>query len=125
MIRYLTVLVLLAAFAAQTFNQAVIVLEYYINTTSFAKNCENKARAELHCEGKCQMLKKINEEKQSNPNPTGPSLPEPYINQLVFVQHTDELDFLYFADASKYYYDHYLLKSYTSPVFPFFHPPGV
>ena len=33
----------------------------YLNTAVFAKNCENKAKPALHCNGKCQMMKKMQE----------------------------------------------------------------
>jgi hypothetical protein len=60
----------MTAFAVQSFQKAVIVLDYYANTASFAKNCENKARPTLHCKGKCQMMKKLKEEeKKDQQNP--------------------------------------------------------
>jgi len=69
MFRFVTAIFLLIAFAAQTFSQAVIVLDYYANRTSFAKHCENKAIPRMHCNGKCQMMKKIKEqEKQEQQN---------------------------------------------------------
>lgn len=64
MFRYITAIFLLAAFAAQTFQQGLIVLGYYTNTASFARNCENKARPMMHCNGKCQMMKKLREEEK-------------------------------------------------------------
>ena len=55
---------------AQTFGQAFIVADYYINTASFAKNCENKARPKLQCNGKCQMMKKLKaQEKKEQQGP--------------------------------------------------------
>lgn len=57
--RHLLVLVLLVAFAAQTFNRSVIVLNYYANTAAYAENCENIPRPELKCNGKCQMMKEL------------------------------------------------------------------
>src|SRR5687768_4805973 len=70
MVKQLTACILLVAFMAHTFNRAVIVFDYYTNTAAFAKNCENKARPQLHCKGKCQMMKKLQQEEkkdQSNP----------------------------------------------------------
>ena len=67
--KQLAVLFLLAAFAVQTFNSAALVVSYYTNTKSYAANCENKAKPMLHCNGRCQLLKKLkqeeNKEKQS------------------------------------------------------------
>ena len=66
MVRIVTAILLIAALAAQTFNQAVIVLGYYVNTSSFAKNCENKVKPIMKCKGKCQMMKKIKETEQKD-----------------------------------------------------------
>jgi hypothetical protein len=61
---------LIIAFTVQTFSSGFVVLNYYTNTAAFAKNCENKARPKLHCNGKCQMMKKLKqEEKQDQQNP--------------------------------------------------------
>jgi hypothetical protein len=40
--------------------------DYLLNTNVYAKNCENKARPKMHCNGKCQMMKKIREEESKN-----------------------------------------------------------
>jgi hypothetical protein len=66
MLKQWLTIVLLAAFAVQTFNKAVIVFNYYTNTASFAKNCENKAKPMLHCNGRCQMLKKLKQEENKD-----------------------------------------------------------
>ena len=58
------------AFALQTFSRAFIVVDYVANTAAFAKNCENKAKPKLQCNGKCQMMKKMaKEEKKDQENP--------------------------------------------------------
>jgi len=66
MIRQVAAIFLLFSFALQVFNRSIIVLDYFANTASFAKNCENKARPMLHCNGKCQMMKKLKEEEKSD-----------------------------------------------------------
>ncbi|CAN5718003.1 hypothetical protein BH10BAC2_BH10BAC2_17520 [soil metagenome] len=55
---------MLLFFMEQTFSNAIIVADYYINTESFAANCENKDKPQLHCNGKCQMTKQL--EKQED-----------------------------------------------------------
>lgn len=57
-----------AAFASQTFSRAFIVVDYLTNSESFAKACENKTKPQLHCKGKCQMMKKIQEEEKKDQN---------------------------------------------------------
>ena len=44
--------------------------DYYTNTSKYAKNCVNKAKPKMHCNGKCQMMKKLQqEEKKDQENP--------------------------------------------------------
>jgi len=52
------------AFLAQTFSKSFIVADYYMNTGAFAKNCVNKAKPKMHCNGKCQMMKKLKEQEK-------------------------------------------------------------
>lgn len=59
MLRKLIAILLFSAFLLQSFQQAFTVLDYYTNTAAFAKACENKARPMLHCNGKCQLAKKL------------------------------------------------------------------
>lgn len=70
MFRQLTALVLLLALMAQTFNKAIVVSSYYTNTAAYAKNCENKARPKLQCNGKCQLMKKLKEEEKKDQGST-------------------------------------------------------
>ncbi|HEX3025022.1 MAG TPA: hypothetical protein VHP12_07405 [Chitinophagaceae bacterium] len=66
MLKQFAVIFLFAAFAVQTFNKAIVVFNYYANTSAFAKNCENKARPMLHCNGRCQMMKKLKQEENKD-----------------------------------------------------------
>ena len=62
MFRQLLSILFILAFAVHTFQQNLIVGSYYINNAVYAKNCENKAKPSLACKGKCQMMKKLQEE---------------------------------------------------------------
>mgnify|MGYP007123208588 CR=1 FL=1 len=64
--KQITSILLLLAFAIQTFSGGFVVLNYYTNTTAFAKNCVNKAKPKLHCNGKCQMMKKMQGEEKKD-----------------------------------------------------------
>lgn len=69
-LKIITALVFLATFTCQTFYKAFIVFDYAANTAAYAKNCENKSRPKMHCNGKCQMMKKLKEqEKKDAQNP--------------------------------------------------------
>jgi len=70
MFKQLTAIFLLTAFVAQTFTGSLIRLDYYANTEAYAKNCINKARPKLHCNGKCQAMKKMQEEEKKEQDKT-------------------------------------------------------
>lgn len=57
---------ILTAFLAQTFSKTFVVMDYYANTAAFAQNCENKARPAMHCNGKCQMMKKLKQQEKKD-----------------------------------------------------------
>jgi hypothetical protein len=59
-------LIFLGAFFAQTFSKTIIVTGYYANTKAYAKNCENKSKPHMHCNGKCQMIKKLKQEENND-----------------------------------------------------------
>ena len=64
--RRLTAFFILAAVLAQSVSRPFIVADYYANTNAYAKNCINKARPKMHCNGKCQMMKKIQEQEKKD-----------------------------------------------------------
>ncbi len=57
------VAILLIVFAAQSFGNVWLWVDYKINLEKYAENCVNKARPMLQCNGKCQLAKKIQEEE--------------------------------------------------------------
>jgi hypothetical protein len=65
-LRQLVALFILTAFLAQTFSKTFVVMDYYANTAAFAKNCENKARPAMHCNGQCQMMKKLKAQEKKD-----------------------------------------------------------
>jgi hypothetical protein len=56
--------ILILAFLGQTFNQGFSYVGYVINKAEYLRNCENKYRPMLHCEGKCQLMKKIEAQRK-------------------------------------------------------------
>lgn len=49
--------------------RGVYFLDYYTNRLAYAKDCVNKARPQLHCDGKCQLMQKIKaQEKKEQEN---------------------------------------------------------
>jgi hypothetical protein len=64
-------LIFLLAFAAQTFSRAIVFVDFYMNQSYIAaRKCENRSRPMLHCNGKCQLAKKLKQqEKKDEQNP--------------------------------------------------------
>ena len=55
---------LLMALLLQVFNKTLLVGDYYLHTDRYAKNCENKLKTWLHCDGKCQLSKLIKKQQE-------------------------------------------------------------
>lgn len=72
---------LLLAFFTQAFNRYVLVADYYVNTSAYIESCVNKDRPWMHCNGRCQLCKKLHqqagaEDKQSPERKSGNNGPE-------------------------------------------------
>jgi predicted ATPase len=68
--RFIYTSILILLLITQTFSKWIVILNYQINKEYIAaKLCENKARPQLHCNGKCQFMKKMKatEEKEQAP----------------------------------------------------------
>jgi hypothetical protein len=109
------------AFIVQTFNQASIVARYYVNTAAFAKNCENKATPQLHCNGKCQMMKKLQQASKNDqqaPEKSGNAKNEVLSSKSFFASiQYDQL-------VAKIQFNEYQIGSLASITTAIFHPPG-
>ena len=51
---------------AQSFDKVLIVADYFARTSAYAKNCENKKKPQMRCQGKCQMMKKLEQQEKDN-----------------------------------------------------------
>jgi hypothetical protein len=104
----------------QTFQGFAIMGDYYLNTSAYAKNCINKARPQMHCNGKCQMMKKLKqEEKKSAQSPEKNTNKNSILSSKSFFT---TLSFLYTGTVIPYI--SMLPLSPVSRSYPFFHPPG-
>ena len=64
MFRQAVASILIFAFLVTTFTRPFIMLGYYADTSVYAKDCINKAKPKMHCNGHCQVMKKIQEEEK-------------------------------------------------------------
>jgi hypothetical protein len=119
-LRQLLAFFILISFVAQTFSQAFVVAGYYINTDAFAKNCENKGKPKIKCNGKCQMMKKLKqEEKKDQQNPERKSnYKNPTISSKSFFATIDLVQL-----SSGVLYPSYNPQAITGRICDIFHPP--
>ena len=65
MLRGFIAVLLLLTLSVQCFHKAFVVVSFYWNQSYIAKTlCENKAKPQLKCGGKCQLMKKLQQEEK-------------------------------------------------------------
>ncbi len=62
----------------QTFQKSLILTDYVVNRAAYLKSCINKAKPKLRCQGRCQMMKKMQAEEKKESN-----VPERKTPQLI------------------------------------------
>lgn len=66
---FATIFLTIAIFI-QTFSTLIIQADFYINRSYIAKNlCVNKDKPMMHCNGKCYLTKKLNQQEQGDQSP--------------------------------------------------------
>ena len=78
-----TALLLLLAFMAMSFSQAVVEVNFYANQATIAKTlCENRDKPMMHCNGRCQLCKRL--AKQDNQDKDNPERKAENRNEVLF-----------------------------------------
>jgi len=121
--RQLITLLLLAVFLTQTFSKLFIIVDYYTDTAKYALSCENIAKPTLHCDGKCQMMKKLKEKdkkEQKNPQHKLDSQKEITLSSRSYFPIIPSL--IHQVEPSKVYAP-YVDGYFLACIFDIFHPP--
>ncbi len=63
MIRFCTYMLLLTL-TLQSFYRSIMTVDYQIHLPEYLAKCINKDRPQLHCDGQCVLMKKINEKEK-------------------------------------------------------------
>ena len=112
--------ILLATFLAQSFSRYFIIADYYTNRNAYAEFCENKAKPELHCNGKCQLEKKLSaEERKEKQNPARKA----DIKNIIFFTPSFFPSIQQSIAAFKIWYPSLQVFVVSNPVSDIFHPP--
>ncbi|HEV7333023.1 MAG TPA: hypothetical protein VGN63_18450 [Flavisolibacter sp.] len=108
--------------ATQAFSKWVILLEFNRNRDFIAQNlCENKARPQLKCGGKCQLTKSLEkEEKGSSSSQSAKS----GFAEILFVPATPGEQTVTVAALNFFQWPSFLSSILAAPPRAIFHPPA-
>ena len=117
-------ILLMLLLLVQTFSKGIWELNYQLNKAYLTENlCVNKSRPQLHCNGKCQLAKKLAEEENNSKTSGTASSKSNTID--VFFKQDIEAPVLAPADGLQKHYAVYTLKPCHSTTNAVFHPPLV
>jgi len=86
--------ILLLTLVLQTFSGYLLKADYVLNQSLYEERCENKARPQLKCKGKCQLSKKMMEAEKEEQKQQGKTQKAGQDEVIAFVSH---LQFLFYA----------------------------
>jgi hypothetical protein len=113
---------IMASCMTQFFYSPLLLLDYYLNISSYQKECVNKAKPMLHCNGKCQLMKKLSQEEgKSNKNPQRRSNDKYQLQYFSANQNTAQL----FNNLIALEYPAFNSTVPKEPASDFFEPPRV
>ncbi|HLX67058.1 MAG TPA: hypothetical protein VKR41_08675 [Puia sp.] len=116
---------LLLVFFAQAFSRYLVVADYYVNTSAYIESCINKDRPWMHCNGRCQLCKKLHqqaggEDKQSAERRSGNNGDE----ALYSSSSLTDLTALHLLSPTDLQYSELSAGKPVGMPRTFFHPPG-
>jgi hypothetical protein len=112
---------LIATIFIQTFSAYIIRADYILNRTFISNTlCVNKEKPEMHCEGKCYLNKKLQQDKQDQQAPVTKT--EQLTIQPFFVPELFSLTGTVFLIKPTFFIKDEGL-AYSSPI-SIFHPPS-
>jgi hypothetical protein len=96
--------------------------DYMVNLEAYKKACVNKARPMMHCNGKCQMLKKMKKQEGN----TDSNTPVPKFNQLEVVLSSKSFfpSISFIATKNNFTFYPYSDDFSSNYIGSIFHPPG-
>jgi hypothetical protein len=108
----------------QSFSKWVIMADYEFNKEYISKNlCINKKRPKLHCNGKCQLMKKLAEEEKQNA-PGNNSQGTIKFQDIVYLDTFLEYSPTTYPQVQPLFHNYVVARFYESPISSIFHPPS-
>ncbi len=118
--------ILILLLLTQTFSKMLIMVEYNLNRDYIAQNlCENKNKPMLHCNGKCQLSKKLAEDEKQNTSSRPGNGGKQKMIEVWFSngQFASAIDL--FPHLIRKAFPDYLFPLSTPPSSSLFHPPAI
>jgi hypothetical protein len=115
--------ILLLTLLTQTFSRSLALADYMVNLEAYKNACINKAKPKLECNGKCQLLKKTNNQEDNKETNT----PAPKFNQQELILSSKSFFptiEMFGVQKSNFFYA-YSSSFNSNYISSIFHPPGV
>lgn len=123
--KFVLVPILIVLVFTQTFSKWLVVAEYNMNRNFIVKNlCVNKAKPKLHCNGKCQMMKRLAEEEKQNSSNSSNGPSKSKLQELVFRNEISKPTLPLLTYVKLRYNEEPPILKHDSPVCSIFHPPS-
>lgn len=123
--KFVLVPILIVLVFTQTFSKWLVVAEYNMNRNFIVKNlCVNKAKPKLHCNGKCQMMKRLAEEEKQNSSNSSNGPSKSKLQELVFSNEMSKPTLPLLTYVKLRYNEEPPILKHDSPVSSIFHPPA-
>ncbi len=116
----MTALILTVIFFIQMFNRSFIVVNYYTHAKTYAAVCENQDKPQVHCNGRCQLMKKLKQE--DNKDQQNPNRKADHRDEVLFAQ-LFSLSLQNVVLSSEISYPHLLITFPADRNSGIFHPP--
>ena len=124
--KFILVPILIALVLTQVFSKWLVVMEYNLNKDFIAKNlCVNRAKPKMHCNGKCQMMKRLAEEEKQNSEGNNNTSSKIKIQDIFFSDEISNPVLPLLAKLKISYNEDRPFSKYNSPIAPIFHPPAL
>ena len=122
-VKFIAVSLFMFLLLTQTFSKWLMVAEYSMNKEYIAKNlCENRNKPALHCNGKCQLMKKMAAEESQPLNSSGKVIVKAPFSE-VWLPHTAITISSPSTSTNSIYDNFYLLKKNSPFLSQIFRPP--
>jgi hypothetical protein len=124
--KFILVPILMMLVLAQTFSKCLVVLEYNLNKDFISQRlCINKVKPQMHCNGKCQMMKRLAQEENENASNTTKPASKIKVQELVLSDETYRPVLPLVISSTLSYNEEAPFFIHQAPSLSIFHPPAL